>query len=255
VKWITLILTLLFSVNVMTAYLPTAAAKTEAEKAAEKEEKKQKKMEKRLSKKYKQDNVLKVLSWAKNGDIQAQCIIAYAYSTGQVLKGNKEEALVWQSKVMKVNPELVKNFRPLSKKDKVALSLLYGLAAVRSHNGEYVPQSYEDALRWAELGASENDGRSLAYMGSAFYTGRGVAQNYETAISYFKKAGENPIALSLLSDAYATGKGVEQSAEKSKFYADYLSLVVKPKLDKEEEKALKKMRKIAEAGVKDGIVR
>ena len=237
-------------------FVTSAQAKTAEEKAAAKEEKILNKQMKQLAKAYKVENAAKILQWAEEGDVQAQCILAYAYSTGQRFKKNKILAMMWQNKAAEQNIPLVSNFIPLEYgSKKVELSKLFGLAAYRSHDGKYVEQNFDDSVRWGSLGAKELDFQSMAYVGSAYYTGRGLMQDYEKAIKYLKLAGDDPLALELLSDAYAKGNGVKQDAEKSKFYAAYLRLVKNPKISKQELKILKKNRKRIEAGELSGIVR
>lgn len=230
----------------LTANFLSVNAKTKEEKAAEKQANKefelQQKREKELAKVARKTNILKVAEWAKNGDVQAQMILSYAYATGQRVNRVPEIAEQWQAKVTESNEELVNNFIPLEYiNKKVKLPRLYGLAASRSQIGLYVNQNFDDALRWAELGASEFDTLSFAIIGTAYYTGRGYRQDYKKAIEFFKKAGNEPIALSMLSDAYAKGKGVDQDLEKSKFYADYLKSVQQPKIDKQRQKNQKKL--------------
>ena len=58
-----------------------------------------------------------------------------------------------------------------------------------------------------------------------------------------KKAKDEPIALSLLSDAYAKGNGVDKDLNKSKFYADYLESVQQPKIDQKRDKNQEKLDK------------
>lgn len=240
-KILALLLTFMLTANFLSADAKTKAEK-DAEKKANKEFELQKKREKELAKAARKTNILKVEQWANNGDVQAQMILSYAYATGQRVHRNKDTAAQWKAKVEESNADLVKNFIPLEYiNKKVKLPRLYGLAASRSQIGLYVDQNFDDALRWAELGASEFDTLSFAIIGAAYYTGRGYRQDYKKAIEFLKKAGNEPIALNLLSDAYAKGKGVDQDLEKSKFYADYLKSVQQPKIDKRKEKNQKKL--------------
>ncbi len=45
------------------------------------------------------------------------------------------------------------------------------------------------------------------------------------AVDYLKKAGNEPLALKLLSDAYEKGNGVDKDLKKSKIYSDYANLL------------------------------
>lgn len=239
-KFLALLLIFFVAVN----FSSSASAKTPEEKAAEKEAKLQKKRDKQLAKVHRKTNILQVMNWAEAGDVQAQMILSYAYSTGQRVPHKKTLAIAWQEKVEVVNPDLVENFIPLEYyKKRIDLARLYGLAACRSQTGEFVEKNFDDVIRWAELGASELDTLSLAVLGSAYYTGRGVQQDYRQAIDYLKKAGTEPIALYILSDAYAHGNGVDKDPAQSKFYADYLKLISQQKIDKQRDKNSKKIEK------------
>lgn len=209
---------------------------------AQKEAKQQKKQSKEISKAAKKANFQQVMAWAEAGDIQAQMILSYAYRHGLEVKHSYKTSDEWKEKAAKVNPVYVENFIPLEYYGKkLTLRQMYGIAAYRAQVGYYIKPDYNDAVRWAELGALENDPASLAYMGSAYYTGRGVKQDYKMAIDYFKKSLQEPLSLQLLSDAYAKGNGVEQDTRKSKIYADYLKFVQQPKIDKLKERNLKKI--------------
>ena len=248
-KILALIVAFMVAMNFLS---PVSYAKTKAEKEEEKkanqEFRLQKKREKELAKIARRTNIFKVQAWANGGDVQAQAILSYAHSTGQRIDKDAKLAREWKDKATANNASLVENFIPLEyATQKIKLPRLYGLAACRSQIGQYVEQNFVDAIRWAELGASENDTLSLAVLGSAYYTGRGTRQDYKKAIDYLKRAGTEPVALSLLSDAYAKGHGVERNLELSKFYAEYLSAVVQPKIDKQRDKNLKKLEKLNEA--------
>lgn len=226
-KILAFIMTLLIALNFFTG---ETFAKTEAEKAEQKEAKLQKKLEKQIAKAAKKLNLEKIIAWAESGDIQAQIILSYAYQTGQRVTRNSERAKALKESAAAKNWSLVENFIPKEYgKKRVELSRMFGLAAVHSHFKEYLNASDEDSIRWAELGASEKDTLSLAYLGSAYYTGRGAKQDYKLAVDYLKKAGEEILALQLLSDAYKNGNGVEKDPVKSKIYSDYAEVVASKK--------------------------
>ena len=226
-------------------FLSVVQAKSDEEKAAKKEQKLQKKEAKQLAKAYRKKNIEQVEQWAQNGDLQAQIILYYAYSTGKGVKKNVETAEQWKAKVGKDNETFLEDFIPIAyhNKKKMPLEKLYGFAACHAQLGDYIPVSFEDAVRWSQMGASEEDPLSLAVLGAAYYTGRGIAQDYKKAIEYFKRAQDEPIALYHLSDAYAHGNGVDRDLDKSKFYADYFRLVRQPKIDKQTQKNMRKLKK------------
>lgn len=206
-------------------------AKTAEEKAQEKEANKEfkedKKREKKVSKLARQTNFKKVLELAEGGDIFAEMVVSYAYRTGQrVIRTSYKTADEWKEKVAKQDKELAENFIPQSNgRKRIKLSKIFGIAAYHAH----LKNNFEKAIFWAEMGASENDKFSFAYLGSAYYTGRGVGQDYKMAIDFLKKAGEESLALKLLSDAYEKGNGVDKDLKKSKIYADYLEVLNRKK--------------------------
>lgn len=226
-------------------FLAVGQAASDEEKAAKKEQKLQKKQAKQLAKAYRKKNIEQVEQWAQNGDLQAQIILYYAYSEGAHVKKDAEMAQQWKKTVGKDHEAFLENFIPITyhNKKKMPLEKFYGFAACHAQLGDYIPVSFEDAVRWAQMGASENDPLSLAMLGTAYYTGRGIGQDYKKAIEYFKRAYEEPIALYHLSDAYAHGNGVDRDLDKSKFYADYFRLVRQPKIDKQTQKNMRKLKK------------
>ena len=238
--------TLMFAFSFLIGPSSIAFAKTPEEKAAAKEAKLQKKRDKELLKVQRKDNIKKLMEWAEGGDVQAQLILSYAYATKQRVpkKNRKVLAVEWHDKAAEANPELAANFLPIEfYKKEASLERLFGLSACRSLIGDYVDQNFDDAVRWGLLGESEYDELSMAVVGAAYYTGRGFNQDYEKAVEYFKRAGEEPIALYHLSDAYLNGNGVDQDLKKAKFYSDYMNLVSKAKIDKYRAKMQRKKDK------------
>lgn len=223
-KIIILMLTLIFASNFFYAetFAKTAEEKA-AEKEANKEFKEQKKREKEVSKLARQTNFKKVLELAEGGDVFAGMVVSYAYRTGQrVIRMSYKTADEWKEKVAKQDKDLAENFIPPSNgRKKIKLSKVFGIAAYHAS----LKNDFEKAIFWAEMGASENDEFSFAYLGSAYYTGRGVGQDYKMAVDYLKKAGNEPLALKLLSDAYEKGNGVDKDLKKSKIYSDYANLL------------------------------
>lgn len=218
---------------------------TDEEKAAKQQQKVQRKQAKQLAKAYRKKNIEQVEKWAQGGDLQAQIILYYIYSTGEHVQRNDATAEHWKKTVGKDNETFLENFIPITyhNRRKMPLAKFYGFAACHAQLGDYIPVSFEDAVRWAQMGASENDPLSLAVLGAAYYTGRGIEQDYKKAIEFFKLAHEEPIALYHLSDAYARGNGVDRDLVKSKFYADYFRLVRQPKIDEQTQKNMRRLKR------------
>ena len=249
--------------------------KTDEQKAQEKKAKEEKKEKKEMEKAQKLLDKAKkapaakdgkvntvpshmdlVIEWANKGDVQAQCILSYAYATGQRVPKNPELALEWQKKANEQNKALVKFFIPTEYgKKKVPLEKLFSLSGQRSHVGQFVAQSFDDAVRWCAMAAAEKEAGGVSYLASAYYTGRGVKQDYKNALFCANLTKKNPLSLHVLIDAYRVGNGVDKNLEKSEYYRKYLELVVDKKRTKEKEKLLRKYEKEIEAGELYGIVR
>lgn len=245
--------------------------KTDEQKKQEKKEKEQKKKDKELEKAKKEqakeenaedavDNpethMGKVRQWAEKGDVQAQCILAYAYETGQRAPQDRNMAIIWQNRAAKQNVPLVKHFLPPEYGlNVVPLSTLFAISGRRSHLGQYVKQDIKDAVRWSNLGAEEKEPMAIAYLASAYYTGRGMPQDYKKAVALAKASDRDPLSLHILIDAYLFGRGVDKDEEQSEKYAKYLKLVVEKKAKKQKDAAYAKYKKMIEAGDLNGIVR
>lgn len=239
-KILILMLTLIFTLNFFSGI---AGATLQEEIEEMQEAKQQKKQAKKIAKMARSANLKIVETWANEGDVQAQMIMYYAYRNGLSVKKDLKTAAEWKAKAERTNAVYAKNFIPVEfYSKKIPLARLYGIAAYRAQVGVYVKPNFEDAVRWAELGEAELDTMSLAFLGSAYYTGRGVRRDYKTAIDYFKKSSDEPLSITLLSDAYAKGNGVEKDLKKSKFYADYLNYVRMKKIEEQKAKGEKKMQ-------------
>ena len=223
-KILILILTIIFTSNIFSAVTYAATAE---EKAAKKEAKLEKKRAKQIAKQAKKNNFVKLQQMADEGDVQALIILAYAYEKGeQGMKRLPKMVKVLKSKAAKKAPDLVENFIPTEYgKRRIQLSRMYGLAASHARLRDYPGATDDDTIKWAEMGVAEQDSLSLAILGAAYYTGRGVGQDYKVAVSYFKQAGTDFLALQLLADAYKNGNGVDKDLRKSKIYSDYLQLL------------------------------
>ncbi len=238
--------------------------KEKKEKEQDKKDKEMKKAEKEQAKEEKAEtaienpntHIFKVKQWAEKGDVQAQCILSYAYHTGQRVPKDPQLAIVWQNRAAQQNIPLVKNFLPVEYGKKVIpLERLFSISGRRSHVGKYVKQDVKDAVRWSTLGAEEKDPMGIAYLGAAYYTGRGLPQDYKKALAYATATDKDPLSLHVLIDAYQFGRGVDKDTEKSEWYARYLKMVVEKKQQKEKDKVYKEYEKEIKAGDLNGIIR
>ncbi len=245
--------------------------KTKEEKEKEKQRKKEEKQDKEIEKAAKElmktekakdainnpeTHISMVKKWADEGDVQAQCIMAYAYHTGQRVPRNNDIAMEWQKRATKQNVPLVKNFIPLEYENQVVpIERLFAIAGRRSHAGKYVEKSVEDAVRWSQMGAEEKDSLATAYLAAAYYTGNGMPLDPKKAVEIAQTVEKDPLSLHILIDAYQFGKGVERDTKKSDRYARYLKLVIDKKHEKEMIKMNRKYDKEIKAGDLYGIVR
>ena len=95
---------------------------------------------KQIAKQIKKINFKKVQTWAEEGDIQAQFILAYAYRTGERLPhSNYKISDEWKEKIAKQNEFFAEKYMPeYFGRKKLKISELFVLAALQSHFGDYV---------------------------------------------------------------------------------------------------------------------
>ncbi len=79
-------------------------------------------------------------------------------------------------------------------------------------NGQYVPQDYQQALKWFTLSAAQGNADAQFSIGLQYNYGRGVPQNYSKAVKWYKLSAEqgNSSAQYNLGAMYNSGEGVEQ---------------------------------------------
>ncbi len=81
------------------------------------------------------------------------------------------------------------------------------------HNGQGVPQDYQEAVRWYRL-AIQNQGCCGAQinLGNLHEHGKGVLQDYEETVRLYRVGAERGISIgqNLLGEMYFYGKGVPQ---------------------------------------------
>jgi uncharacterized protein len=65
---------------------------------------------------------------------------------------------------------------------------------VRYHEGQGVPQSYTEAIRWFKLSADQGNPDAEFNLGVMYEKGRGVTPNYEEAMQWYQKAAAQDYA-------------------------------------------------------------
>ncbi len=84
---------------------------------------------------------------------------------------------------------------------------------IRYTNGIGVAQRYDIAADWFRKAAMQDHTESLYMLGMAHYAGRGVPKNHALAVPWLQKAADNGHvrAMYQLGDAFANGRGVVKS--------------------------------------------
>ena len=83
--------------------------------------------------------------------------------------------------------------------------------------GRGVVQDAEEAVRWFRLAAAQGDARAQTNLGWIYDTGQGVVQDAEEAVRWYRLAAAqgDATAQTLLGGMYAAGRGVAQYAEEA----------------------------------------
>lgn len=80
------------------------------------------------------------------------------------------------------------------------------------YHGQGVPQDYGEALRWFEKSADQNDPSGQYHVGVMYYYGNAVTQDYREAVRLFREAADHdyPTAQDQLGTMFANGIGLQQ---------------------------------------------
>ena len=133
---------------------------------------------------------------ANCGIVKAQKFVGSFYYLGKGVDMDREEALQWYMKAAKQGDAGAQC---------ITGELLF--AGVGS-----VFPNYAEAVEWFKKSAKQDYTAAYTKLGECFLTGKGVTEDKEQAVAYFKKASANdPMALSKLGICYYSGQGVEQN--------------------------------------------
>ena len=82
----------------------------------------------------------------------------------------------------------------------------------RYYHGEGVPQDYQEALKWFRLAAEQGYADAQSVLGHMYRGGKGVPQDFKQAVRLFRLSAEQGHALGQtnLGFMYANGQGVPQ---------------------------------------------
>ena len=83
---------------------------------------------------------------------------------------------------------------------------------VRYYDGKGVEQNYEEAIKWFRKSAERGNDWGQYNLANCYYNGKGVSQDYVEAVKWYRKSAEqgNSSAQNRLGVCYYKGNGVEQ---------------------------------------------
>ena len=95
-------------------------------------------------------------------------------------------------------------------------SAQYGIGTLYN-NGKGVPQNYEETVKWYKLAAEQGYALAQANLGRAYWGGNGVQQDYEEALKWYRLAAEqgDKDAQATLGLIYEFGEVVSQDYEEA----------------------------------------
>lgn len=101
-------------------------------------------------------------------------------------------------------------FRPLAEQGDALAQHYLG---VMYHNGQGVPQDYQEAVKWTKKAAEQDFAQAQAHLGSMYTSGHGVPESYVLATKWYRKAAERGYveAQAMVGVFYLEGRGVPQN--------------------------------------------
>lgn len=181
-------------------------------------------------------NYLDILSFAKNGNPYAQCLIGFCYTNGVVVKKDDSESLKWYKKsaeqgydiaqynlgycyyygngVEKIFPKAFKWFLKAAKQGNKQSQFKIGQCY---ENGYGVEVNYTEAFAWYEKSAKQGYVCGICNLGGCYLNGIGVSRDYKKAVELFSNLTEKDIAggQQKLAVCYEKGRGLEKNFEKA----------------------------------------
>ena len=87
------------------------------------------------------------------------------------------------------------------------------------NGGEYQKEDHEAALKWYQMATDSGVAYAYACIGSMYFEGKGVEQDYKKAFELFKQSGEKEtMPLYYLGMMFEKGLYVDRNTEKAKEY-------------------------------------
>ena len=84
------------------------------------------------------------------------------------------------------------NWKPLAEQGDTRAQITLG---VMYENGKGVLQDYEEAVKWYRLAAEQGDARGQITLGVMYQNGKGVLQDYAEAAKWYRLAAEQGLTL------------------------------------------------------------
>ncbi len=118
------------------------------------------------------------------------------------------------NKLLGIHPHLIGRLKQSAEGGSAGAQTALGFCY---NKGRGVEQNYEEAVKWYRKAAEQGYGPAQHNLGVDYYYGDGVEQNYEEAVKWYRKAAEQEIAIaqSALAYCYYDGRGVEQNYEEA----------------------------------------
>ena len=180
---------------------------------------------------------------AEKGDAQAQYWLGNAYSIGQGVDQNDEEAIRWFRKASIQNHPEAQFFlwvkydiakasgSAVSIDEADALNCLKqsansSFSTAQVALGKYYalnsPKNYELAVAWYRKAAEQGDTSAQFELGYCYYSGLGIPKDYEEAVAWYRKSVRDPQqgeAQLMMGVCYHKGHGVtKDQSEAVKWY-------------------------------------
>ncbi len=108
-----------------------------------------------------------------------------------------------------------KLFKPLAEQGDAQAQFHLG---TMYYNGKGVPQDYREAEKWYRKGAEQEDAAAQFMLGVMYYYGKGVPQDYKEAVKWYRKVaeqGDDAAQYALGTIYHEGGKGVPQDYQEA----------------------------------------
>jgi hypothetical protein len=134
-------------------------------------------------------------------------LMCFFWFPGLALAGYDEGVAAYKTKDFAT---ALREWKPLAEQGNVDAQYALG---VMSDNGQGVPQSYKEALKWIRLAADQGNATAQYNLGSKYANGQGVPQDYKEAVKWYRLAADqgNADAQNNLGVGYVNGQGVPES--------------------------------------------